>query len=54
MSPGGISSLMRSSDIVWSYDLQVVFFNTVPNGLAIFRSGATIVMIAIFLVPVKK
>ena len=52
LSPAGISSLMRSSDIVWSYILQVVFFNTVPNGWTI--SGATIVMFAIFLVSYEK
>lgn len=48
----GLSSLIRSSDIIWAYLWQICFWHQIPNGYTI--SGALLICTAIVVICVEK
>ena len=52
MIPAALSSLIRSSGIIWSYLWEIIFFQTIPGQTTII--GASLILIGIFIVSYEK
>ena len=52
MIPTGLSIILKSSEIIWSYICQIIFFNVIPNGYAIF--GSVCIIISLINVAMQK
>ena len=50
--PAGLSSLLRSSEIIWAYIFQMICFKDTPS--AIEAIGAIIVMVSIIMTSHEK
>ena len=50
--PAGISSLLRSSDMIWTYIWQIIFFDTMPNVFTVI--GALSIFTGICMVSYEK
>jgi drug/metabolite transporter (DMT)-like permease len=51
-APAGLASVMRSSGIMWSYTLELVVFQQVPQGLTL--GGATLILLSLAMIAVEK
>mmetsp|Transcript_26975 Transcript_26975/g.62066 ORF Transcript_26975/g.62066 Transcript_26975/m.62066 type:complete len:374 (-) Transcript_26975:323-1444(-) len=51
-APAGLGSIMRSTDIVWAYLVEIIVFHQVPNTLT--RIGVTLVVVSLIIVAIQK
>jgi len=52
IAPAGLASIVKSTDTVWSYFLQVIIFHQIPSKLTIF--GVLLIISALSLLSLSK
>uniref|UniRef100_A0A7S2R0F9 EamA domain-containing protein n=1 Tax=Eucampia antarctica TaxID=49252 RepID=A0A7S2R0F9_9STRA len=52
IAPAGLASIVRSTDIVWSYVMQILIFHAIPSRMTIW--GVALIILSLSLLAISK